>query len=139
MPNPCDTELSSLPILSGCPLPGEYFLSGNAVGGQGAGLYGRRLWSDVKSCVLSGLNFVFKQFLVGTDPLLPPGQTTIILSVANIIQGSVFITLGGPELPQADNTQISYTVTYSPSQTTIVFNQAANAGQQYVLHYCYTN
>lgn len=139
MPNPCDTELSSLPILTGCPLPNEYFLVGNAVGGQGIGLYGRRLWSDVRACVLAGLNFVFNQFVIGISGPTIIGGTTIVLAVANIIPGSLFITLGGPELPQNDNTQISYTVSYSQSQTTIIFDQAVQNNQLYILHYCYTN
>jgi|ERR1700743_3710638 len=135
----CDTELSSLPLLSGCPTDNEYFLVGGALGGEGVGQYGRRLWSDVKSCALSGLNFVFNQFLVGTSGPLAPGQTTIILSVNNVIPESLHIVLGGIELPQNDNTQISYQVAYSPSQTTIVFNQIAQVGQQYILSYAFTN
>lgn len=134
----CDTELSSFPLLSGCPSDAEYFLVGNAVGGRGVGLYGRRLWSDIRQCALSGLKFVFEQFTVGVGtPPINAGQTTIIINTPNIIPGSVFITNAGPELPQNDNTQMSYTVTISPSNAIIVFVQAVQNSQQYVLHYAY--
>ena len=50
----CNVELSSLPLLSGCPADDEWFLVGNAVGGKTPSKYARRLWSDIKSCVSGG-------------------------------------------------------------------------------------
>lgn len=136
----CDIELSSLPLLSGCPTDSEYFLVGNAVGGQGLGKYGRRLWNDIRSCALAGLHFVFNQFTVGVGtPPINAGQTTIIINTPNIISGSVFITNAGPELPQNDNTQFSYVATVTTSNLVIVFNQAVQNGQQYVIHYAYSS
>lgn len=47
----CTVELASLPLLAGCPADEEWFLVGNATGGQGTGKYARRLWSDLKNCI----------------------------------------------------------------------------------------
>ena len=136
----CDVEASSLPVLSGCPTDNEYFLVGNAAGGQGLGQYGRRLWSDVRKCALAGLNYEFKQFTVGkSGSPIAAGQTTIIVSQAGIIPQSVFITSAGPELPQDDDTQVSYDVTISPSNMVIIFNQAVANGQQFIMHYSYVS
>lgn len=134
----CDVEASSFPILSGCPTNNESFLVAGAAGGAGIGQYGRRLWSDIKSCAIAGLNFVRTQFVVGqTGSLIAAGQTTIIISVPGILAQSVFVTMSGPELPTDDNTQVSYDVTLSPSNMVIIFNSPAQNGQQYVIHYCY--
>lgn len=46
-------ELSSLPLLNGCPSDNEWFLVGNAIGGLGAGGYARRLWVDIKRCIFN--------------------------------------------------------------------------------------
>lgn len=46
-------ELSSLPLLLGCPADDEWFLVGNATGGIGVGGYARRAWADIKRCILS--------------------------------------------------------------------------------------
>lgn len=134
----CDVEASSFPILSGCPTDNEAFLVSGAVGGTGIGQYGRRLWSDIKSCTLSGLNFIFQQFTVGqSGSPINAGQTTIVISTPGIIPKSVFITNAGPELPQDDVLQISYDVTLSPSNMVIIFNQPVQNGMQFILHYAY--
>lgn len=74
--NQCEVELSSLPLLSGCPANNEWVLFGNATGGQGAGGYARRLWSDIKACLAGTFNPLV--FIVGrgeaTDPIA--GQST---------------------------------------------------------------
>lgn len=135
----CDTELSNLPLLSGCPGNNEYFLVGNAAGGQGIGLYGRRLWSDVKSCILSSLKFGFSQSIVGQGgSLIPVGGLTITINQANILQDSVFVTLDGTELDRNDSTQVSYLVAYNSNNIVITFNQGAKNLQTYLVHYCYT-
>lgn len=134
----CDEELSGLPLLSGCPGNNEYFLVGNAIGGKGVGLYGRRLWSDIKSCAASAIKYAFSQFVVGqVGAPIPAGQTTLVIAIANIIAESVFITKAGPELPQDDNTQFSYDVTLSSSNMVLIFNQAVQNGEQYIIHYAY--
>lgn len=139
----CDTELSNLPLLTGCPGANEYVLVGNASGGQGVGLYGRRSWSNIISCIIAGIKFMFKDFIVGqSGDLLGIGGTTITLTfsslgITSILQDSVFITLVGSELPRGDNTQISYSVIYNPTNVVITFNQGGQSGQQYILHYAY--
>lgn len=113
---------------------------GNASGGQGIGLYGRRLWSDIKSCLLGSIHFVFNNFIIG-QPGSPMsvGQTTLTINQTGIIQDSIFVTLVGSELPRNDNSQISYTVSFNPTNAVITFNQAASNGQQYIVHMAYTN
>lgn len=49
-------ELSSLPLLNGCPADDEWFLVGNAVGGEGIGGYARRTWADIKACIFSRID-----------------------------------------------------------------------------------
>ena len=44
-------ELSGLPVLLGCPSNTEKILVMGAIGGQGAGGYALREWSDVKACL----------------------------------------------------------------------------------------
>lgn len=135
----CDTELSNLPLLSGCPGNGEYFLVGNAAGGQGIGQYGRRLWSDIKSCILTSIKFGFSQSIIGQPgSLLPVGGTVLTISQANVIQDSVFVTLDGNELDRADNTQVSYTIAYNSNNIVITLNQGASNNQTYICHYAYT-
>lgn len=136
----CDTELSNLPLLSGCPGTSEYFLVGNASGGQGIGLYGRRLWSDIKSCLLSSIKFGFSQSIVGqSGSLIPVGGLTITINQTGILQDSVFVTLDGTELDRADSTKISYTVAYNPTNVVITLNQGAQNLQTYLCHYAYTS
>lgn len=48
----CGKEINTLPILTGCPADDEYILVMNAVGGQGAGLYGLRSWPAIRNCLL---------------------------------------------------------------------------------------
>jgi hypothetical protein len=77
----CGIELSQLPLVSGCPANNEWMLFGNTTGGLGAGLYARRLWSDVKACLAGTFNPLV--FIVGrgeaTDPIA--GQSTWTSSV----------------------------------------------------------
>ena len=52
----CKKDLSTLPILFGCPSNDELFLVNNAIGGynnDGSGRgYAYRKWSDIKNCII---------------------------------------------------------------------------------------
>lgn len=140
----CELDFSALPKLSGCPGDNEQFLVGNAVGGVDVnGMntigYAIRIWSDMRKCAVKGVVFAADQLLVGTSGM-NPGDTGYTINVPGILPDSVLITLGGVELPRNDNTQISYTVDYSnPLKAVVTFNQAAQSGQQYRVHYAYSS
>jgi hypothetical protein len=145
----CTIDESALPILTGCPGPNEWIVVGNAAGGldPNGGFtvgYGRRLWSSLAACAVAAIKFFFQDFIVGNggSPIAPGGTVITLtfssLGINSILQDSVFITLGGSELPRNDSTQISYTISYNPTNVIITLNQAASVGQQYVLHYSYT-
>jgi len=137
----CETDFSSLPILTGCPGNSELFLTSNAVGGldQNGNYtvgYARRYWSDMLKCVLLGLQWVFTQFTVGQGgALIAQGSTVIVINAPNFIADTLQIFLGGVQLPRNDSTQVSYTYTYSGGNITITFNQAAINTQQYIIIY----
>jgi hypothetical protein len=77
----------------------------------------------------------FVQFRVGdVGAPMTVGQDTLTLNYAGIINPSIEITLDGTELPYADNNQISYTATYNPTNVQIVFNQAVQNSQLYMIH-----
>jgi len=77
----------------------------------------------------------FVQFRVGdVGAPMTAGQDTLTLNYAGIINPSIEITLDGTELPYADNNQISYTATYNPTNVQIVFNQAVQNTQLYMIH-----
>lgn len=140
----CDLDFSALPILSGCPADTELFLTSNAPGGldPSGGFttgYGRRYWSDLRKCAVKGVVFAADQLKVGTNGM-NPGDSAYTINVAGILSKSVFVTLGGTELPQSDGTQISYTVDYTnPAHAVVTFNQPAQSGQQYIVHYAYSS
>jgi hypothetical protein len=104
-------------------LNGSWFQINNA-GGTGGGTS------------IVGLSATSLQFTVGSS-VMTNGQTVLVINAANAINDSVWITLGGVEIPRNDNTQISYQVPdYSnPTQITITFNQQVATGQQYIVHY----
>lgn len=145
----CELDFSSLPILTGCPGDSETFLVGNAVGGLDVnGMptvgYARRMWGDMRKCAAQGLRFIFNQFKIGSGGSpMNDGDDTLIINLAPgsvILQQSVFITLGGPELPQEDDTQLSYGVVYnSATQFTINFLAPVSNNQLYILHYAYSS
>ena len=139
----CTIDESSLPLLTGCPGDSEWVSVGNAVGGLDANGgntigYARRLWGDIKACMAGSIKFVFNQFTIG-DPNSPmnAGDTTLTINQTNIISGSAFVTLSGPELPQSNNTQISYVPTYNSNNIIFTFNQGVSNGQIYIIHYAY--
>jgi hypothetical protein len=133
----CTGEINGQGILVGCPADTELVLVMNSTAAGNNGGYGLRYIGDLRKCFLSNLKFTFLDFIVG-DTVMSQGQTVLVITQSNIIQDSVFITLGGPELPRGDNTQVSYTVDYSnPLQVTITFNQAVQDGQQYIGHFAY--
>lgn len=47
----CGTEVSDLPLLTGCPGDNERLMVCNAIGGKGDGRYALRLWSDISQCI----------------------------------------------------------------------------------------
>lgn len=137
----CDLDFTALPILTGCPGASETFLVGNAVGGLDANGnytvgYARRYWSDLQKCIVAGLTWFFQQFTVGqAGSLITQGSSVIIINQPLYLDSSLSILLNGNELPRNDNTQISYIYTFSGGNITIVFNQAAVNGQQYIIKY----
>lgn len=135
----CDTEIASLPILSGCPGANEYFIVTNAVGGAGAGLYGRRSWQQIMTCLLDLIQQVFMQFTIGQPgaPVFTGGGTILTINQTGIISDSVWITLGGVELDRNDNTQISYQVIYNANDIVITLNQSVQNSQLYIIHYAF--
>jgi|SRR5882762_293523 len=134
----CDQEASGLPLLTGCPTDSEYFLVGNAVGGLGLGQYGRRVWADVKACILGSLKFGLLQFKIGqSGSPLAAGETVLTINQTNIVQFSAFVVLDGAVLPQSDNTQISYTIAYNTNDIVIAFNQGVSNNQTYGVYYAY--
>jgi hypothetical protein len=146
----CTIDESALPILTGCPGPNELIVVGNAVGGLDANGgytvgYGRRYWSAIAACSVAAIKFFFNQFIVGQggSPISPGGSVITLnfssLGISSILQDSVFITASGPELPRNDNTQVSYTVAYNPTNVVITLNEAVSDGDQFILHYAYTS
>lgn len=146
----CTIDESSLPILTGCPGSNELIVVENAVGGLDAnGMYtigyARRYWKDLAACAVAAVKFMFQQFTVGQGGSpIAPGESVITLNfsslgISGILQDSVFITSGGPELPRSDNTQISYTVAYSSTQVVITFDTFVSNGNQFTIHYAYTS
>jgi hypothetical protein len=143
----CTIDESALPILGGCPGTNELIVVGNATGGLDANGgysvgYARRTMGSLITCFLNSLVFIPLQFIIG-QPGSPmtAGQTILIITQSNIIQDSVNLILGGVVLDRNDSNQISYTVSYNPSenQMTITLNQPVSTGQVYVLNYAYAS
>ncbi len=144
----CSIDESVLPFLTGCPGPNEWIVVGNAVGGldmnggQTIG-YGRRLWSSFANCILANLAFMFNGFYIGqAGDLIGVGGTTITLTytalgITGILNDSVCLVLQGQVLPRNDSTQVSYSVSYNPTNVVITLNQQATVGQWYLLTYSY--
>lgn len=134
----CQTELNSLPILTGCPQDTETILVMNSSAGGNTGGYGQRFMKDVRQCFLNALKFVLLDFYIGgVGDIIGIGGTTATINQENIIVDSIFVTLSGPELPRSDSTQVSYTVVYNSNSAVITLNQGAQSGQQYIIHYAY--
>jgi len=140
----CSTEINGLPILTGCPADTELLLVMNSTATGNNGGYGLRYASAIRQCFLQGLKFVFQQFKIGSGGSpMSAGDTSMTITLTApqaILQGSVFITLGGTELPQNDTSQVCYGVVYnSPTSFTINFDQGVENGQQYIYHYAYSS
>jgi hypothetical protein len=139
----CQQEMNGLPILTGCPTPTEMLLvMGSTASGNKAG-YGLRPFTDLKKCILAGLTFVLNQFTIGdVGSPMAPGDSSLIITQDNVLQDSVFITLGGPELPRGVTDQLSYGVLYDTpavGQFTINFLAPVQNTQLYILHYAYSS
>lgn len=148
----CQIDLASLPLLNGCPADTEWFLVGNAAGGLdanghfGPGTigYARRLWADIRKCAVATIEFEVLDFIIGQagSPMGAGGSALVlnfsILGITGILEDSVWISLGGSEMPREDTTQLSYGVVYDSGDVTINFFQPVEDGQQYILHYAYT-
>lgn len=141
MAEDCQNEISGLPTGTGCPPDTEKLLFMNSSAPGNVGGYILRYVSDVRKCFLGNLKFVFNQFRIGDfGSPMAPGQTSLVITQANVLQDSVFITLGGPELPRDPIVdQLSYGVVYSGTGFTINFLQAVQNTQLYILHYAYSS
>jgi hypothetical protein len=136
--NGCDQEINGLPVLSGCPSPSEYFLVMRAAVGQGQGGYGLRSYAELQACFAPSVKFAFLQFEIGTaGSPMTAGQNVLVINQANVIFDSAGVVLGGVVLPRNDNTQWSYTVTYTSTQLTVAFDSGVSNGQQFVIVYAY--
>ena len=144
MAEQCQREMNGLTILTGCPTPTEMLLvMGSTATGNLSG-YGLRPYSDIKKCILGGLVFVLDQFRIGdVGSPIADGATSLVITQDNVLQDSVFITLGGPELPRDPITdQVSYGVLYDTptvGKFTINFLQPVQDTQLYILHYAYSS
>ena len=134
----CTNELYNLiPTITSCPASNELVIFMNVAGQQGG--YAARPWSIVRQCLLSqSLTFDFLQFTIGqSGSPLTSGETVLTIDISNIIEDSVTISLDGSVLDRNDNTQISYLVSYSPTEMTVTFNQGVSNNQTYILTYAY--
>lgn len=134
----CQTEINGLPILTGCPADTEVLLVMNATAAGNTGGYGLRYIKDVRQCWLQKLVFGFLQFTVGQGGSpISVGDTVITIDVDLAIEDSVNVILEGAVLDRDDDTQVSYTVAYSPTQIVITLNQGASNNQTYIITYTY--
>lgn len=139
MAGSCQKEISSEPILTGCPADTELILVVNSTAPGNDGGYGLRYIKDVRQCWLQN-NLIFKyvQFVVGAfGDLLGIGGTTVTIVQSGVVEDSVQVILGGVVLDRNDSSQISYTVAYSGTGFVITFNQGGIATQTYVILYTY--
>lgn len=139
LPASCPVELSKVPVLSTCPPDDAYVLLFNIKTDPSTVSF--IPFSILKSCVFTNLKFVLNDFIIGNPgSLMNAGDVSFTITQPNVIQNSVFITMGGTELPISDGTQISYETSFAldGSGFTCLFNQGAMDGQQYILHYGYS-
>lgn len=146
----CTIDESALPILTGCPGNNELIVVAGAVGGLDANDnfttgYARRRWQDLAACAVQAINYFFKSFVIGqSGSPMNPGDTVLTLTysslgIISIVTDSVSLALEGSVLPRNDNTQVSYTVAYNPTNVIITFNQGVANNQSYILSYAYTS
>lgn len=144
MADTCQTEIANLPTGTGCPPDTEKILFMNSSAPGNVGGYILRYVSDVRKCFLNSIKFVLNQFRIGdVGAPIAAGATQLIITQANILQDSVFITLGGPELPRDPIVdQLSYGVLYDTpvvGKVTINFLAPVQNTQLYILHYAYSS
>lgn len=132
----CTNELYNLvPTINSCPASNELVIFMNVAGQPGG--YAARPWSVVRQCLLAqSLQFGFLQFTIGqTGSPITAGQTVITINVNNALEDSVTVSLDGSVLDRNDDTQVSYSVSYSVSDIVITLNQAASNNQTYIITY----
>lgn len=76
---------------------------------------------------------IFRQFTVGGGGMVS-GDTVYLLNYTNVIENSVSVWLDGSNLPENIMTQISCNIVYTPSNTTITFDQPVFDGQLYNIY-----
>lgn len=142
----CSREISTLPVLAGCPGSGEYFFMVGADGGLGTGKYALRPASDIKACFLSAIKKDKIQVVVGVTEdgdgniIMSNTSTQLVITRSGIIQGSVWVTATGPEMPQeADGVSTAYygEPQYSGDEVTINFIQSFGDGDVVIVHLLY--
>lgn len=135
----CTNELSNLaPIITSCPGSNELVLFCN-VNGQPGG-YAFRSWSTLLGCLSASIEFTTSQFEVGDiGAPMDVDQTVLVINQANLIPGSIFITVGGTELPQNDGLQFSFIPTYNSNGVSLLFNEGVQAGMLFIIHYAFIN
>ncbi len=98
------------------------------------------VWYEIATTtnsIATNTNFIYLQFEVGVgeDPIMNEGDTQLIITVSNPIQDGEIVVLDGTILMPNLFDQISYTITYSPTQIIIDFNQGVFNGQKYYIKY----
>ena len=63
----CSKEIGTLPLLTGCPADNEWFFVGNASGGFSTYGYGRRLFGDIKNCLLADFFGIGTKIITGAQ------------------------------------------------------------------------
>jgi hypothetical protein len=103
------------------------------------GGYAARPWSLVRACLLNqGLTFVPFQFTIGqSGSPMTAGESQFIITQTNILEDSINVILDGVVLDRNDDSQVSYTLSYSSGSVTITLNEACQTGQTYITTYAY--
>lgn len=78
---------------------------------------------------------VFLQFRIGdVGSPMNDGDTLLTLNYADILTGSLDISLDGVDVPVNDSLQISFVPVYGANSTAITFNVPVSNGQLYQVH-----
>jgi hypothetical protein len=95
---------------------------------------------NIPTVIYSATGAKFVQFVIGTEgSLMEAGDTQLIIYEANVAVDSVWISLGGSELPRLITGQYNYNVIYNPSQITLNFEYPVQDGELYIVHYLVNN
>lgn len=113
-------------------LCGKYIAQAKVILGQG----GSGAIVNPSTGGATSLTGIFVQFKIG-DPgaNMNAGDTVLTLTYNDPIAGTVSVDLDGVELPQNDNTMISYTVVYSSTNVVITFNAPVATLQLYQIRF----